>query len=126
MIIIKYLFYYGKALGIFTLFEIFLSFVTALINMIGITNSVTNLFLFILNILTVSFIGYKFGKKTTKKAIIEGIILSIMFSFILAILNLMFIRFLTVKTIIYYMILSFFVIISTLISKNKKTTLDKK
>ncbi len=64
--------------------------------------------------------GFKYGRKTAKKAWQEGLILGTIFNIILLIINLLFFQSLTILSIIYYFILLTFALIFTIIAKNKK------
>ena len=103
MINLKYLL---KYLGYYSVFIILLTFICSLLNLIGVNSTITNLMIFIFNILAFFIFGFKTGKKASSKGYIAGLKIGGLFLLILIIINLFSARaFLNITTIIYYVVL---------------------
>lgn len=103
MINLKYLL---KYLGYYAIFIILLTFICSLLNLIGVNSTITNLMIFIFNILAFFIFGFKSGKKANNKGYIAGLTIGGLFLLILIIINLFSARaFLNITTIIYYIVL---------------------
>ena len=103
MINLKYLL---KYLGYYSVFIILLTFICSLLNLIGVNSTITNLMIFIFNILAFFIFGFKSGKKASNKGYIAGLKIGGLFLLILIIINLFSARnFFNITTIIYYVVL---------------------
>ena len=87
MINLKYLL---KYLGYYSVFIILLTFICSLLNLIGVNSTITNLMIFIFNILAFFIFGFKSGKKANNKGYIAGLKIGGLFLLILIIINLMY------------------------------------
>lgn len=111
----------GKTIGIFIGYVVVLSFILALLNLIGMSQGMVNILSIILMIGVFLFIGFKFGQTADKKGYIEGIKVGISLIFILIIINLLFYRTgFTTSRIIYYFVLILSSIFGSMIGINKK------
>lgn len=118
MINLKNLF---KYLGYYTIFIILLVFICSLLNLIGVNSTITNLIIFLFNILAFFFFGFKNGKKATNKGYIAGLKISGLFLIILIIINLFTTRsFFNITTIIYYIVLLLSGTLGGMLGINKK------
>ena len=103
MIDLKYLL---KYLGYYSIFIILLTFICSLLNLIGVNSTITNLMIFIFNILAFFIFGFKSGKKASNKGYIAGLKIGGLFLLILIIINLFTtLEFFNITTIIYYVLL---------------------
>jgi len=128
VIYIKHLLYYGKTIIYFIIVQIFVAFVLSFFELFGMDSGLLHLISLLSNILIYYIVGYKYGKKTNRKAWIEGLILGSILNGILLIINILFFGSLSLLSIIYYLILYLFIIIGSIIGKNnkKESTLNKK
>ena len=118
MINLKYLL---KYLGYYSVFIILLTFICSLLNLIGVNSTITNLMIFIFNILTFFIFGFKSGKKASSKGYIAGLKIGGLFLLILIIINLFTARnFFNITTIIYYIVLLLASILGGMLGINKK------
>ena len=114
----KYLF---KTLGYYAIFLILITFICSLLNLIGVNSTITNLLLFIFNILAFFILGFKNGQKVNNKGYIAGLKMSFLFIIILIIINLFTARKLfSLVTIIYYLILILAGVFGSMLGINKK------
>ena len=103
MINLKYLL---KYLGYYSVFIILLTFICSLLNLIGVNSTITNLMIFVFNILVFFIFGFKSGKKASNKGYIAGLKIGGLFLLILIIINLFTtLEFFNITTIIYYVLL---------------------
>ena len=117
MIVIKYLGYY-KSIFIFIIIQILLAFIISLFELMSIDAGMLHLFSLIANIILYITFGYKYGKKTRKKAIYEGILLGSIFDMMLIVINLIFFRTISSLSIIYYLCLLIMAIFGSIYGKN--------
>lgn len=118
MINLKYLL---KYLGYYSVFIILLTFICSLLNLIGVNSTITNLMIFIFNILVFFIFGFKSGKKASNKGYIAGLKIGGLFLLILIIINLFSARaFLNITTIIYYIVLLLSSTLGGMLGINKK------
>ena len=102
MIYLKYL----KSIGFYTLFLILIIFICSLLNLIGVNSTITNLILFIFNVVLFLIYGFKTGNKSKEKGYLEGIKISLLLLIILFIINIITTRnIFSISTFIYYLIL---------------------
>ena len=112
----------------FIIIQIFIAFILSFFELFGMDNGLLHLISLISNIIIYFVIGFKYGKKTNKKAWLEGLIICSILNLILLITNLLFFRTISSLSIIYYLVLYILGIIGTITGKNnkKESTLDKK
>lgn len=95
-----------KNIGFYLLFLVLLIFICSLLNLIGVNSTITNLLLFIFNIILFLIYGFKNGIKSKEKGYWAGLKISLCLLLILIITNLLLVRtFFQLSTIIYYIIL---------------------
>ncbi len=127
MIFIKILLNYAKSLGSFLIIEIFIAFLMSLLNLIGVSNQITNIVLFISNLIIFMLYGYLQGLKTNKKGFIEGLLIGGLLITILFVITLIFfIKTIRIGTLFYYLILLFCSMVGATIGKNKKAETNLK
>lgn len=113
--------YLLKYLGYYSVFIILLTFICSLLNLIGVNSTITNLMIFIFNILVFFIFGFKSGKKASNKGYIAGLKIGGLFLLILIIINLFSARaFLNITTIIYYIVLLLSSTLGGMLGINKK------
>ena len=113
--------YLLKTLGYYCIFIILITFICSLLNLIGVNSTITNLIIFIFNMITFFFLGFKNGKCVVSKGYIAGIKMSLLFIMVLIIINLFTARnFFSITTIIYYIVLILAGITGSMMGINKK------
>ena len=113
--------YLLKYLGYYSIFIILLTFICSLLNLIGVNSTITNLMIFIFNILAFFIFGFKSGKKANNKGYIAGLKIGGLFLLILIIINLFTtLEFFNITTIIYYVLLILSSALGGSIGINKK------
>lgn len=120
---------YLKKLGISIIyilsFILFLTFIFTLLNYIGILNNTTiNIIKIIIPVISMFVGGFIIGKKTGKKGWLEGLKLSLIFLIILTLFNYLGLKSnMSLKVIIYYIILIISTMFGSIVGVNKyKTT----
>ncbi len=113
---------YGKTILIFLGILCFFSIILSLFNLFSILYTKgTNLFIFIVMILTLFFIGFTWGKKALKKGYLEGLKIGLCLIFLLIVINLLFYRTgFSIERIIYYCVLILSSVLGSMIGINKK------
>ena len=97
---------YLKNVGFYTLFLILMVFICSLLNLIGVNSTITNLLLFLFNVILFLIYGFKTGIKSKEKGYLAGIKISLLLLLILLIINLVTTRnIFNLTTLIYYLIL---------------------
>ncbi len=110
-----------KYLGFYFIFLLLLIFITSLLNLIGVNSSITNLMIFIFNILAFFIFGFKNGKKACNKGYLEGLKLGSLFLLLLIIISLFTSKnIFNLTTFIYYIVLLLASILGGSIGINKK------
>lgn len=110
------------SIGSCIILQITLTFINTLLNYIKLYNNKTYTIIeFIILLISYLIAGYIIGKKTNKKAWLEGLKLSILFIIILLTFNLTQGIIFNIKTIIYYLIIVITTIIGSIIGIQKKT-----
>ena len=113
--------YLLKTLGYYAIFIVLITFICSLLNLIGVNSTITNLMIFIFNMVVFFFLGFKNGKKVISKGYIAGIKMSLLFIMVLIIINLFTARnFFSITTIIYYIVLILAGITGSMMGINKK------
>ncbi len=113
--------YLLKTLGYYAIFIILVTFVCSLLNLIGVNSTITNLIIFIFNLLAFFILGFKNGKKVSSKGYIAGLKMSGLFLLVLIIINLFTAKnFFNLATIIYYIVLVLAGTAGSMMGINKK------
>ena len=113
--------YLLKTLGYYAIFIVLIIFICSLLNLIGVNSSITNLIIFIFNVLAFFILGFKNGKKVDNKGYLAGLKMSLLFILLLVVINLFTARnFFNIATIIYYIILILVGITGSMMGINKK------
>lgn len=113
--------YLLKTLGYYAIFVVLIIFICSLLNLIGVNSSITNLIIFIFNILAFLIFGFKNGKKANNKGYIAGLKMALLFLLLLIIINLFTAKnILSIATIIYYIILLLAGVVGGMMGINKK------
>lgn len=113
--------FYIKNLGLFLSVELFIVLVISLLNLMGLSSSITSIMIFILNILLFISFGFIHGKKTTKKGYLVGLLTGIMLSLIMILLNLSFFKGdFNINLTLYYLILTISSTLGAMVGKSKK------
>ena len=113
--------YLLKTLGYYAIFIILVTFVCSLLNLIGVNSTITNLIIFIFNLLAFFILGFKNGKKVSSKGYIAGLKMSGLFLLVLIIINLFTAKnFFNLVTIIYYIVLVLAGTAGSMMGINKK------
>lgn len=121
MIYLKNVYLRLKPYLFFLLFVISLSFLTSLLNLIGLSNKITSFFLLLIIIISFFVHGFRSGKKALKKGYIVGLKAGLSYLIVLWILDLIFFRSnFYISKLIYYLILLISAIFGSIIGINKK------
>lgn len=75
-----------KNLSFFIILEMFLIFIISLLNLIGLSTSITTIIIFIINLVLFFLFGFIFGKTTYKKGYISGLSSGLLLIFIMSLL----------------------------------------
>ena len=118
--------YLLKTLGYYAIFIVLITFICSLLNLVGVNSTITNLLLFIFNILAFFILGFKNGKKVTSKGYIAGLKMSGLFILVLIIINLFTAKkIFALATIIYYIILILAGVAGSMMGINKKESSEQ-
>ncbi len=113
--------YRFKTLGYYFLFIILIIFICSLLNLIGVNSTITNLIIFIFNVLAFLVFGFKNGKRANSKGYIAGLKTAGLFLLVLIVINLFTARnFFNVITFVYYLILLLAGVMGGMLGINKK------
>lgn len=122
MIILIKLLNYGKFILIFITFELLITFVMSFLNLLGVNSGITTILLLICNIIIFFVLNYINAHKEKKKGFLEGIILGLIFLFIMFIIKIvLFNGSFKISTFIYYLILFVTSILGGMFGVNKKS-----
>ena len=112
---------YLKLVGYYLLFAILIVFLCSILNLIGVNSTITNLIIFISNVVMFFIGGFKCGIKSKEKGYLAGIKISLLLLLVLIILNLIYIRHIfNIPTLIYYLILVLIGTLGGMFGINKK------
>lgn len=101
--------------------EMFIVLVVSLMNLMGISPSITSLIIFILNVLLFITIGFLHGKITNKKGYITGFLTGGFLSFLMFLINIIFFKGdFNFNLIFYYFILISASTLGSMVGKAKK------
>lgn len=110
-------------LGIYTIILIFIVILTSFLNLLGINSTITNLIIFLFNIVMFLIFGFKAGKLATSKGYFAGLKQGLLFLLLLFIINLITSnKVFTLSMLIYYSILLLSSIFGGMLGINKKNS----
>ncbi len=116
------LFNYLKFVSIFLIIELMLTFITSLLNLIGINSGITAIILLIGNLILFFTLTYINAFKLRKKGLIEGLLLGLIFIVLMFIIKIiLFDNDFNISTIIYYAILIITSMLGGMLGVNKKS-----
>ena len=116
------LFNYLRYIPIFIIFELLITFITSLLNLIGLNSGITQIIILISNIILFFILNYLNALRKKKRGLLEGVILGLIFIILMIIIKLsLFNNSLSVTTIIYYTILIIVSLIGGMFGVNKKS-----
>ena len=97
---------YLQNIGFYTLFLILLVFICSLLNLIGVNSTITNLILFLFNVVLFLIYGFKNGINSKEKGYLAGFKIALLLLLILLLLNFFTMHYIfNLPTMIYYLIL---------------------
>ncbi len=110
---------YIKTLGVFSLLQIIFIFLCSTLNILFNSSNITTIILFILNIATFIFLGYKYGKSSNKKGLLVGLVLGLILVLYLYLLYIILYSFsFDINKVLYYTILIVASTLGSIIGKN--------
>ncbi len=96
-----------KYVGFYLLFLVLITFLCSFLNLMGVNSTITNLILFIYNIILFLIYGYKNGIKSKEKGYLAGLKIALILLLILFITNFILTKVIfKTSTIVYYIILT--------------------
>lgn len=111
----------GKQLGFYLLFLILLTFICSFLNLLGVNYTITNLLLFVFNLLAFGFLGFKNGIKAVNKGYLAGLKIGLLMLLILLLINLILVqKFFSLSLFIYYVIMLLTAIFGGMLGISKK------
>ncbi len=112
---------YLKYVGIFLIVELALTFITSLLNLLGLNSGITSIILFVSNIILFFVLSFFNAFKKQRKGLIEGLIIGAIFIVLMFLIKIiLFNGGLGIPTLIYYLILFVTSILAGMIGVNKK------
>lgn len=113
----KYLISYAYTLGIIILS----TFIITLLNYFNLLSSnVANTLILIIVIASIFIGSFLLGKKSNKKGYLEGIKYSVVFIFLLIVINLLFVKVFEIKSLVYFLIIVVSSTFGSMLGINKK------
>ena len=113
---------YLKYVGIFLIVELALTFITSLLNLLGLNSGITSIILFVSNIILFFVLSFFNAFKKQRKGLIEGLIIGTIFIVLMFLIKIiLFNGVLGIPTLIYYLILFVTSILAGMFGVNKKT-----
>ena len=113
---------YLKFISIFMIFELMITFIVSLLNLLGINSGITTIILLISNIILFFVLNFINAHKKKKKGFLEGIILGFIFILLMCLIKiLLFDNSFKISTFIYYLILFITSIFGGMFGVNKKS-----
>lgn len=110
-----------KSLIYYIIFIVLLSFVVSLLNLVGVDSTVTNLILFVFNVIAFFLYGFKNGVVAPKKGYLEGLKIGFILLAILFVINIIVARkFFSVAMIVYYLVLVLASVLGGMVGISKK------
>lgn len=112
---------YIKLTGIFVILELMITFIISLMNLIGINSGITSLLILLMNVIVFFSLAFINGKNSTKKGFLSGLLLSLIYIFMMFLINGFLYTFrIKISTIIYYLILIIISMLGGSIGINRK------
>ena len=119
MIIIKKYITYLRILGLFSLAELLIIFINSILNIIGLSSSITTIVIIISNIICFTIFGFINSKNSNQKGLLSGLLIGLILICFLFLVNTIFYHFrFETNKIIYYLILVLSSIIGGIFGKN--------
>ena len=113
---------YLKYISIFLIMELMITFILSLLNLIGVNSGITTIIMFICNLLLFFILNFLNAYQLRKKGFLEGIILGLIFIFLMVIIKLiLFNNSFGISTFIYYFILFITSVLGGMFGVNKKS-----
>lgn len=113
---------YLKFVSIFIIIELMLTFITSLLNLLGVNSGITTIILLILNVILFFILNFFNAKKIRKRGFLEGIILGSIFIVIMILIKfILFDNTFKISTFIYYLILFITSVFGGMFGVNKKS-----
>lgn len=118
----KKLINYLKFLSIFIIIELMITFVTSILNLLGINSGITTIILLIFNSILFFVLSYINAYIQQKKGFLEGIIMGLIFIIVMLLIKIiLFNSGYGLSTLIYYIVLFISSILGGMIGVNKKS-----
>ncbi len=115
-----------KNLSLFLVFELFIVFICSLLNLAGISESISTIILFLLNLFIFMLYGFKHGKLSNKKGYLTGAVTGSILLFILYLINIVFFKGdFKINMLLYYIILLLSATFGGMYGKSKKLETEK-
>ena len=112
---------YLKFLSIFMILELMITFITSLLNLLGINSGITAIILLVVNVIIFFVLNFINARKKLKKGYLEGMLLSIIFILSMVLLKIiLFNNKTTISTYLYYLILFITGVFGGMVGINKK------
>ena len=122
MIFLNKLIYYFKYVGVFLIIELLVTFITSLLNLLGLNSGITTIILLIINLALFFTLSYINAFKMHKKGLIEGLTLGLIFIVLMILIKVtLFNNGIHISTFIYYIILVIASILGGMVGVNKKS-----
>lgn len=122
MIFLNRLINYLRLTGIFLILELLITFLTSLLNLLGLNSGITSIIMFISNTIIFFALTYSMAKKMKKKGLIEGLFVGVILIFLMLLINLILLHSpFRISTFIYYIILLITSMFGGLLGVNKKS-----
>lgn len=113
---------YLKFVSIFLIIELMITFIISLLNLIEINSGITTIIMFVCNLILFFILNFFNAFKLKKKGFLEGILLGLIFIFLMFLIKLiLFDNNITISTAIYYLILFVTSIAGGMFGVNKKS-----
>ena len=115
------LFNYLKFISIFMILELMITFITSLLNLLGVNSGITTIILLVFNIILFFVLNFINAKNMKKRGYFEGLLLGCIFIVFMYIIKLiLFANTFKVSTLIYYSILLITSVFGGMFGINKK------
>ena len=113
---------YLKMVTIFIILELTITFITSLLNLLGLNSGITQIIILVSNLILFFILNYYNASIIKKRGFLEGIILGIIFIITMFLIKIILLNNnFTITTIIYYLILFIISILGGMLGVNKKS-----